>query len=652
MELRRPRAIFESMDRYTMFKLSNPVAYVSTSMRRRSINIAWLLVSIVAGAGACTAATKVDRTSTKTYKAGIAGGGADNGGEAGSDSVGGAGDNLAGSAGQAEVPDAVDVVVAGEYPIPLKAGLAPTPPMGWSSWNTFACDIKATDVINVANAIVSSGMLAAGYQYVNIDDCWQEAARDADGNVQVSEKFLTGYEGTMKTLVDSVHALGLKLGLYSDRGKTTCAGRAGAEGYEKQDAATYAAWGIDYLKHDNCASDPEIIKEQYQLMRDEISAALTAAGSQRPIVYSLCAWNFYEWGLETGQLWRTTTDITPNWDPDVKGSFTSLALLNSSFAAYNGPNGWNDPDMLEVGVGNLARSEDEQKSHFSHWAIMGAPLIAGNDVTKMKDVVRDILTNPAVIAVDQDPWGLQGMAVRKDNATGLAVWVKPLSTQGTRAVMLVNNGDAAADITMTLADVSLAKGPMTLTDLWTGVVTESVRLPHTTPAVPPHGAVLYKVQGVEPLPPAGTQFVSDLTWIYAANGFGPVERDMTNGKSAALDGDPITLDGVTYPKGLGVAGGSKVIYRLGKACSRFTAKVNLEESLTTGGSIVFHVYGDDVELYRSPVMKPDSATETIDISVADSYRLSLVVTNGMDTVSGLDRGVWADAQLECSPAAP
>ena len=604
----------------------------------------WLLYAGLLAAFACTASTKVDRNKIDDGKAG---GGADTAGTAGETTSAG----HAGTAGTGVLPDAENIVLEGEFPIPAATGLAPTPPMGWSSWNTFACAIKATDVIKTADALVSSGMKDAGYTYVNIDDCWQDAARDANGNVQVSANFLTGYTGTMQTLVDYVHSVGLKLGLYSDRGTETCGHRAGAKGFERQDAIQYAAWGIDYLKYDNCAADAATIKADYQLMRDELKAAIAASTSPntRPITYSLCAWNFYEWGLETGQLWRTTKDITAAWDSTgSEGSVLTCATLNTPYAAYNGPNGWNDPDMLEVGVGKLAGNEVEQRSHLNLWAIMGAPLIAGNDVTKMSEAVKAILTNKKVIAIDQDTLGLQGFPVRKfgpDN--NLEVWLKPLNGHGLRAALLLNKSAAPADITLNLEDLNLAPGPMTLEDLWTGEVKENMRAPYTATAVPAHGSVMLKVTGVEPPPPAGTQYLSDLTWIYGANGFGPIERNRTVGTSSVGDGNPITLDGTAYPKGLGVAGGSKIIYRLGKACSRFTAKVNLDEAMTLAGSIVFKVLGDGKVLYESPIMKADSATQSIDVAVTDVYRLTLMVTNGMDTVNSGDRGVWADAKVEC-----
>lgn len=600
---------------------------------------------------ACTAVTKVDRDKLQH---GDPMAGAENSGGAGASNAGAsnAGGTTLGSAGTTGTPpDVQDTPIEGEFPIPLASGLAPTPPMGWSSWNTFACAIKATDVIKTADALVSSGMRDAGYTYVNIDDCWQDANRDQIGNVQVSTTFLSGYDGTMQTLVDYVHSQGLKLGLYSDRGTATCGGRAGAQGYERTDAQQYAAWGIDYLKYDNCNSDASKIQQQYELMRSELTAAVAAssASNPRPIVYSMCAWNFYEWGLGVGQLWRTTKDITAAWDSTgSEGSVVTCAILNTPYAAYNGPNGWNDPDMLEVGVGKLALSTAEQQSHFSLWAMMGAPLIAGNDVIRMNETVKSILTNKKVIAVDQDALGLQGFPVRKTGTDNLIeIWMKPLNGRGSRAVLLLNKSSAPADITMSLADLNLAQGPLTLENLWTDEVQSDVRLPYTAAAVPAHGSVMLKVQGVEPPPPTGTQYLSDLTWIYAANYAGPVERDTTVGTSVPGDGKPITVGGDLIQKGLGVSGASKIIYRLGKNCSRFTAKVRTDETVSAA-SIAFKVLGDDEVLYVSPIMKAGTPTESIDVALAGKYRLTLIVTNGMDAVTSGDRGVWADAKIECN----
>jgi alpha-galactosidase len=286
----------------------------------------------------------------------------------------------------------------------LENGLARTPPMGWNCWNCFGSNINETIIKQIADAMVSSGMKDAGYQYIVIDDTWQ-ASRDSSGNiVPDSAKFPSG----MKSLADYVHSKGLKLGLYSDRGTATCCGKPGSYGYEVQDANTYAAWGVDYLKYDNCSPAPgSDAKTDYTRMRD----ALLNCG--RPIVYSICAWWYQGWEVDVGNLWRTTSDINDNF-----GSMLNIIETNNNSASVAGPGHWNDPDMLEVGNGGMTTTE--YQTHFSMWAIMAAPLIAGNDLRSMSQATSDILTNSEVIAVDQDPAGIQGTRV-VDNGD-LEVW--------------------------------------------------------------------------------------------------------------------------------------------------------------------------------------------------------------------------------------
>jgi alpha-galactosidase len=513
------------------------------------------------------------------------------------------------------------------FPVALAEGLAPTPPMGWNSWNRFGCNVRAELVMEMADAMVDSGMRDAGYRYVNIDDCWLLPDRNSDGSVQFSPFFPNGIE----EVADYVHERGLKLGIYSDRGAKTCAGRAGAEGFEELDAQTYAEWGVDYLKHDNCNARSELIEQQYKLMGD----ALKASG--RDIVYSLCAWNFYEWGVGVGHLWRTTTDIRDNWL-----SILDNLEANHKFAPYAGPNGWNDPDMLEVG--NESLTDTEYRSHFALWAISAAPLIAGNDLTNMTPETLDILTNPEIIAINQDALGLQGVPVNVDGPR--QIWAKPLNESGARAVVFFNGGNTAADMVLSFTDIGLRAGRATARDLWErvdrGTFTDTF-----IASVPAHGVVALKVVGTEPrLPEPGTTYVSDLSWTYSANGLGPVERDSTNGATEGGDGTTMTLDGQAFERGLGVAAPSLVIYRLGQKCSRFKATVGLDDS-TTAGSVVFRVLADDREIYSSDVMNADSPAQTVDVGVEDVHRLKLLVTNGFDGTDFDRFAVWADARVEC-----
>ncbi|HMF43873.1 MAG TPA: glycoside hydrolase family 27 protein, partial [Polyangia bacterium] len=258
-----------------------------------------------------------------------------------------------------------------DFPMPLASGRSPTPPMGWNSWNKFACNITDMFVRQIAQAIVDSGMKDAGYQYVNIDDCWSLAARDASGNLQADP---VHFPNGIAPVADFVHSLGLKLGLYGDRGTETCGHRAGSQGYEMQDAMTMASWGVDYLKYDNCP-DPgpnpgPIIEPSYETMRMQLDAAEQVVGHN--IVFSVCAWSFYEWANRAGQLQRTTTDIKNLWTPDPNstetGSIITSVKTNMPLAAYGGPNHWNDPDMLEVGNSDNGAgpvTDVEYQSHFS-----------------------------------------------------------------------------------------------------------------------------------------------------------------------------------------------------------------------------------------------------------------------------------------------
>ena len=348
---------------------------------------------------------------------------------------------------------------------PVSKGLALTPPMGWNTWNKFGCNVSDELVRGMADAMVKSGMKDAGYQYIVIDDCWQ-VSRDASANIVVDpQRFPNG----MKALADYVHSLGLKFGIYSDAGTKTCAGRPAGLGHEYQDAIMYASWGVDYLKYDWCSTLPgQDAKSSYANIRQ----ALDASG--RPIVLSICEWGGRQpwlWGKESGgNLWRTTGDIQDRWagkkewSPGNCCSNGMLAIVdeNADLYSFAGPGHWNDPDMLEVGNGGMTTTE--YRTHFSLWAIMAAPLIAGNDVRNMTPEIHDILTNKEVIAVDQDPLGRQGRRVWKDG--DLEVWAKQLQN-GDRAVILLNRGSAEQQITVTWEQIGYpAHLSAAVRDLW------------------------------------------------------------------------------------------------------------------------------------------------------------------------------------------
>jgi len=345
------------------------------------------------------------------------------------------------------------------------AMLASTPPMGWNSWNKFACNVNEDLIRQTADAMVASGMKAAGYQYVVIDDCWQ-VERDGDGNIIADAK---RFPSGMKALAGYVHAKGLKFGLYSDAGTMTCQGRPGSRGYEYQDARQYAAWGVDYLKFDWCNTSTQDARSSYELMR----SALDASG--RAIVLSICEWGTAKpwlWANGVGNLWRTTGDISDRWQGREKwpdGSCCSNGMIDIldqqiGLESFAGPGHWNDPDMLEIGNGGMTTVED--RAHFSLWAILAAPLIAGNDLRDMKPEIREILTHQEVIAVDQDPAGIEGRRVRKNG--NLEVWSKLLH-DGSRAVVLLNRGTEDGEISVPWEDLGYpAHLKAQVRDLWQG----------------------------------------------------------------------------------------------------------------------------------------------------------------------------------------
>jgi alpha-galactosidase len=371
-----------------------------------------------------------------------------------------------------------------------KATIAATPPMGWNSWNFFAGKVTDKDIRDTADLLVSTGMRDAGYVYVNIDDTW-EGDRDAQGVLHTNNKF-----PDMKALADYVHSKGLKLGIYSSPGAQTCAHFAGSLGHEQQDADLYASWGMDYLKYDLCsfrdnmrAEAPNDMAKQYKMMRDAyvlMHKAILKAG--RPMVYSLCQYGFdsvWQWGPEVGaNLWRTTDDINAHYD-----RMAFIGLGQAGLSKYAGPGHWNDPDMLEVGNGKL--SHDENLTHMTLWAMLAAPLIAGNNLTLMTPEIKAILTNREVIAIDQDTLGKQGDRVFSEGP--IEIWSRPLH-DGSTALAIFNFGESEAnlrDITLPLNAVGYPKTAKAR-DIWAakdlGTITDTTKFD-----LPKHGVVLLRL---------------------------------------------------------------------------------------------------------------------------------------------------------------
>ncbi|XWS15706.1 hypothetical protein CRYUN_Cryun34aG0024900 [Craigia yunnanensis] len=398
----------------------------------------------------------------------------------------------------------------------LADGVARTPPMGWNSWNHFYCDIDEKIVKSTADALISTGLARLGYKYVNLDDCWAEGERDEKGNLMSKA---TTFPSGIKALADYVHAKGLKLGIYGDAGNRTCSNRMpGSLGHEDQDARTYAKWGVDYLKYDNCYNDGSKNRKRYVVM----SRALRKAG--RPILYALCEWgqeNPATWAGAYGHVWRTTGDIN-----DTFASITSIADLNNVWGRYAGPGRWNDPDMLEVGNGGM--NMEEYRSHFSIWALMKAPLLIGCDVRSASKETLSVLGNKEVIDVNQDPLGVQGRKIRSKG--GLEVWAGPLSRKRV-VVVLWNRSESRAPISVTWRDIGFSpSSPVIVRDLWKHSFVSKNKRHRMTADVDAHACKMYVMT-----PLRGKATFGDQEWYF----FSPRDRKYPNGarpKRAATSG--------------------------------------------------------------------------------------------------------------------
>ncbi|MCO5992097.1 NPCBM/NEW2 domain-containing protein [Actinoallomurus rhizosphaericola] len=634
----------------------------------------------------------------------------------------------------------------------LDNGLALIPQMGFNNWNATHCgaDFNEDMVKGIADLFVSSGLKDAGYQYVNLDDCWAEQNRDANGDLVPNK---TRFPSGIRALADYVHSKGLKLGIYSSAGTLTCAGTMpGALGHEEQDARTWASWGVDYLKYDNCNNQGVDAIQRYTKMRD----ALKATG--RPILYSICEWGSNQpwlWGKDVGNSWRTTGDIS-----DSYSSMLSIVHQNMALTQYAGPGHWNDPDMLEVGNGGMTGTE--YRSHFSLWSIMAAPLLIGTDLRKASAATMSILENKEVIAVDQDRLGVQGAPISTDG--GRDVFVKRLAN-GDRAVALFNETDSPQRIATSASAVGLpGAAAYTVRDLWAHTTHETAGVIAAT--VPAHGTVMYRVAadrswaeyppavdlgiglpvaypGALPIlqpgadatvtttvanagrrpalrvnatltgpggwtveatsartrpalptgsslttnwtvrppadtapgtytltaragtadetltedvqvtvrkldaPPSGTSYLSDLTWVRSTNGWGPVEKDRSNGETGDADGNPITINGVVYQKGLGAHAPSTVEYYLAKRCTAVSADVGVDDEKTQNGSVTFEIWADGTKVADSGLLTTADPAKHLTADVSGAQFVRLIVTDGGNGVDS-DHADWADAKVTCA----
>ncbi|MEU6285719.1 NPCBM/NEW2 domain-containing protein [Streptomyces sp. NPDC047028] len=651
----------------------------------------------------------------------------------------------AGLGAPAAVAAAQDSTPAGTSP---GAGLVDTPPMGFNNWNSTHCrpEFNEDMVKGMADLFVAKGLKDAGYRYINLDDCWAESQRDANGKlVPDPVRFPHG----IKAVADYVHSKGLKLGIYTSAGTHTCSsvGFPGALGHEYSDAQQFADWGVDYLKYDNCNNQGVDAQKRYTTMRD----ALKATG--RPIVYSICEWGSNKpwlWAKGVGDLWRTTGDISDSW-----GSMLSIMKQNLPLAPYAGPGHWNDPDMLEVGNGGM--TDTEYRTHFSMWSVMAAPLLIGTDLRQADDATYQILENKDVIAVDQDKLGKQGVVLSSEG--GRWVVVKEMADGG-RTVALFNESDRAQRIATTATAAGLATGhAYRVRDLWqhrdynsagtlaatvpahgtvllrvwkdnhsvvyppaaelgaTGAdfvqpgktqqvtttltdlgrttarrvfvdldVPDGWRAEATSPATartlksgkaltttwsvtapkgtapgsygvnavatywPSHGdAVTTRVPlraRVAVAPPAGDSFASDLTALSSANGWGPVEKDHSNGESAAGDGKTLTIAGTTYAKGLGTNAASSVEYYTGKQCSALKATVGVDDEVGDRGSVTFEVLADGRKVASTGLLKGTDGAQQIAADISGAQSVQLVVTDGGDGPD-YDHADWAQPTFSC-----
>ncbi|MET7798817.1 NPCBM/NEW2 domain-containing protein [Streptomyces decoyicus] len=646
-------------------------------------------------------------------------------------------------------PEAGPAPTARTGPAPrLPDGLAKTPPMGFNNWNSTHCRAEFNEemVKGIADLFVAKGLKDAGYQYVNLDECWALPARDGNGKlVPDPQRFPHG----IKAVADYVHSKGLKFGIYTSAGIKTCnpAGFPGGLGHEKSDAQQFADWGVDYLKYDNCNNLGVDAKQRYRTMRD----ALKATG--RPIVYSICEWGEnkpWEWASDVGHLWRTTGDISDSWS-----SMLGIAKQNLPLAPHAGPGRWNDPDMLEVGNGGMTGTE--YRSHFSLWSMMAAPLLIGSDLRKAGPETFEILANKDIIAIDQDPLGKQATVLKSES--GRWTLVRQLA-DGARAVALFNETGQPQRISTTAKDLGLPQADgYRLRDLWRHQDTHTTGTVSAT--VPAHGTVVYRVSAdsrwatyppavetgtdrtplVEagtpaglrstvrnlggtpaknlivtlkaprgwqvratspataralpgggtlttgwklsapagtapgaydlPLtadyrsprgeritstlpgtahvvvpPPSGTSYASELPWLTAANGWGPVEKNTSVGESEAGDGRPIGIGGTGYAKGLGVHAPSEVSFYTGGRCSVFRAQAGIDDESGVRGSVGFEVWADGKKVAASSTVTGADAAKAVSASVAGAQTVRLVVTDGGDGID-YDHADWADAVFQC-----
>jgi alpha-galactosidase len=558
----------------------------------------------------------------------LGGAGSSGGGTAPLESAAGGGaGGVSGAGGAAGKPPACHVVLPGS------SQLLPKPPMGWSSAR-LGCSVDEASIKQLADTLVSSGLRDAGYEYVLVNDCWQ-TGRAADGSFVADAKFPSG----LKNLADYLHSKQLKLGLGSSRGPTTCGGRPGSEGHEATDAAGYSAIGVDYVAIDNCNGNAT------DTLRKSQFTALIAAFAAKSLPLSIEPYadgqdieGFQQW-MQTANVFRNRGGISDDW-----ASIISNIDSNADGVAYTRPGAFNDPGALQVG-GKL--TNDEYRAQMSLWAVMAAPLFFSAALEQATPATLATLSNPEVIAIDQDPLALAGFRVGVGGAyaNGVEVWSKPLGACGARAVAFLNRGTTAADVPLKWAELGLAAGAAQLRDVWARADLAPASDSYTA-HVPAHGAVLLEITGSELGAPGGAANLSDLPWLYAANSVGPAERDLSNNERPAKDGTPLSIAGHKYEKGLGVHAASRVMYRLNGACSAFSADAGVDDEASAQASVTFQVWADGSKLFDSGVVKGKTPAVPVSVDVTNKTELTLFVDNGGDD-RHQDHVDWANARLMC-----
>lgn len=576
-------------------------------------------------------------------------------------------------------------------------GAAATPPMGWNPWNAFRTEVTQDKILSVAQKIKQSGLQQAGYRYINIDDGWW-LQRRVDGGIEIRTSMFPmaktgdGRPG-FRRWTDHLHAMGFKAGLYTDVGRNACSQahdphspnlptgttrerEIGLAGFEYGDLdMMFRQWGFDYVKVDACGladfgrgsksqdsgtyreSRPLIVRgdadatdaDKVETMYARVGQLLSQVNPDNDYVFSICPWGeagVRDWGGRHGNLWRTSEDIVPTWK-SMLHNFDSASRRE----LYAGPGRWNDPDMLAIGLGEFdAGHLVEARTHFSMWAILAAPLLTGFDLNHASPALVELLSNPEVIAVNQDPAGNQGNLVV--DAGDVQVLVKPLSTRGERAVLLVNRGATTADATINAAQMKLDAGaPIHVRDLWARRDLPAQAGPVSF-KLAPRGSMLLKVGG-RPATGEATGLTEITGRIHvAADGLPqysakPAEVSGTPRADATPYGQPLRIAGRTYGHGIGVHANSRLEVRAGRQFSRFTVAAGVDDSATSSGKVVFRLYGDGKPLHASAPIGRGEAPARIDVRVTGIEVLELVAVAadvGRETRAPVV--AWADAAFE------